>query len=154
VSIISDGFHLPDYVVKVISRAKGLERLILVSDAALFGGYSPGVYSWEGRSIEVYRDGHLGLPGTSILAGAAHLLDWDIPRFMEFTGLGLSEAVRLCTQNPARIMKMPEGYGKLKEGSPANLCLLRYRSGDARLSIERTICCGVEIFVGASSEEF
>lgn len=145
-SIISDGFHLPASVVRVISRTKGLERLILVSDVAQFGGYEPGVYQWEEREVEVFDDGHLGLPGTTILAGAAHLLDWDIPRFIEFTGHGLSEAVRLCTQNPTRILKMPPGYGELKEGISANLCLFRYKPGDERLSIEKTICAGEVVF--------
>ncbi len=145
-SIISDGFHLPAYVVKVIARTKGLERLILVSDVAHFGGYEPGVYQREGREVEVFKDGHLGLPGTTILAGAAHLLDWDIPRFIEFTGHGLNEPVTLCTQNPAKILKMPPGYGELKEGTSANLCLFRYAPGDERLSIEKTICAGEVVF--------
>ncbi len=145
-SIISDGFHLPASVAKVIARAKGLERLILVSDVAQFGGYEPGVYQWEEREVEVFDDGHLGLPGTTILAGAAHLLDWDIPRFVEFTGHGLKEAVRLCTRNPAAILKMPPGYGDLKEGVSANLCLFRYTPGDERLSIEKTICAGEVVF--------
>jgi N-acetylglucosamine-6-phosphate deacetylase len=145
-SIISDGFHLPSYVVEVIARTKGLERLILVSDVAQFGGYEPGVYRWEEREVEVFNDGHLGLPGTTILAGAAHLLDWDLPRFIEFTGHGLNEAVRLCTQNPTAILKMPPGYGELREDISANLCLFRYSPGDERLSIEKTICNGEVVF--------
>ncbi len=145
-SIISDGFHLPPYVVEVIMRAKGLERLILVSDVVQFGGYEPGIYQWEGREVQVYDDGHIGLPGTSILAGAGHLLDWDICRFLEFTGRSLNEAVRLCTQNPAAIVEMPAGYGKLEEGIEANLCLFRYAPGDERLHIEKTLCGGEVVF--------
>ena len=43
-SIIADGFHLSSSVVKTIARTKGLERLVLVSDAALLGGLQPGMY--------------------------------------------------------------------------------------------------------------
>ena len=55
---------------------------------------SPGRLHQNGSHIE---GGHLGLPGTSILAGAAHMLDWDLAHFVRFTGLPLGEAVRLCT---------------------------------------------------------
>ena len=91
--IICDGFHLPKSVVRVFARAKGLDRLILVSDAAYLGGLKPGLYQWNDVEVRVFDDGHLGLPGTEALAGAAHLLDWDIPRFMEFTGYGLGETI-------------------------------------------------------------
>ena len=105
-SIITDGYHLPESVVKVFTRAKGLNRIILVSDAALLGGYDPGVYKWGDMDIEVFEDSHLGLLGTSILAGAAHLLDWDIAHFMSYTGVSLKEAIALCTVQPARFLEL------------------------------------------------
>jgi len=144
--IISDSFHLPGSVVKTFARAKGLDRLVLVSDVALIGGYKPGLYRWGDLDVEVFADGHLGLPGTSILAGAAHLLDWDLAHFMEFTGSGLAETIKLCTLNPARVMGLPEEYGKLEAGSPANLCLFKYKPGDKRLHVISTFSAGQEIF--------
>jgi N-acetylglucosamine-6-phosphate deacetylase len=142
--IISDGFHLPRAVVKVFHRAKGPERLILVSDVALLGGCKPGVYKRGSLDVQVYDDGHLGLPGKAILAGAAHLLDWDIPRFMEFTGASLEETVRLCTVNPARLLGLPPGFGKLEKGSPANLALFR-RPETGPLDIEKAVRGGVTV---------
>jgi N-acetylglucosamine-6-phosphate deacetylase len=145
--IICDGFHLPKSVVQVFTRTKGLERLILVSDAAYLGGLKPGLYKWNDVDIKVFDDGHLGLPGTEALAGAAHLLDWDIPRFMEFTGYGLKETIPLCTQNPARILRMSDNYGKLEPGAPANLVLFDYELGVDRLRVLKTIRCGKEVYV-------
>jgi N-acetylglucosamine-6-phosphate deacetylase len=142
-SCICDGFHLPAAVVKVIARAKTLDRLILVSDGALLGGYAPGLYKWDRMDVEVFADGHIGLPGTSLLAGAAHLLDWDIPRFMEFTGCSLGDAIRLCTVNPARFLgSLPPQYGTLAVGAPANLCVFRYEYGDPRLKVLQTYVQG------------
>ena len=145
--IISDGFHLPASVVKVFTRAKGLNRLVLVSDVALLGGFSPGVYKWGNLDVEVFDDGHLGLPGTSILAGAAHLLDWDLAHYMRFTGLELAQAIPLCTINPARVLGLPALYGRLEKGAPANLVTFRWQVGDERLRIERTIQAGREVYV-------
>ncbi len=144
--IISDSFHLPGSVVKTFARAKGLDRIVLVSDVALIGGYKPGLYKWGDLDVEVFADGHLGLPGTSILAGAAHLLDWDLAHFMEFTGNRLAETNKLCTVNPAKVIGLPEEYGKLEAGSPANLCLFKYKPGDKRLHVVSTFSAGQEIF--------
>jgi len=144
--IISDGFHLPASVVKVFTRAKGLDRLVLVSDVALLGGFKPGVYKWGNLEVEVFDDGHLGLPGTSILAGAAHLLDWDLAHFVSFTGLELSRAIPLCTVNPARILGLESPYGRLETGATANLVTFHWQPGDDRLRIERTIQAGREVY--------
>lgn len=144
--IICDGFHLPASVVKVFARAKGLERLILTSDVTLAGGLNPGIYKWGNMEVEVFKDGHLGLAGTGILAGAGHLLDWDITHFIRFTGNNLASTIPLCTINPAKVIEMPHNYGKLEVGAPANLTLFHYQTGDDRLQIVRTLCKGSVIF--------
>jgi len=144
--IICDGFHLPASAVKVFARAKGLERLILTSDVALAGGLNPGIYKWGNMEVEVFKDGHLGLAGSDILAGAGHLLDWDIAHFIRFTGNDLSKTIPLYTINPAKIIKMPYNYGKLEVGTPANLTLFHYQTGDDSLQIVYTLCKGKVIF--------
>lgn len=147
--IICDGFHLPASAVKVFARAKGLDKLILVSDVALLGGLKPGIYKWGNLDVEVFKDGHLSLPGTNILAGAGHLLDWDIAHFIKFTGSDLSKTIPLCTINPAIVIVIPDNYGnygKLEVGAPANLTLFNYHSGDDRLQVVRTIRMGKIIF--------
>ncbi len=137
--IICDGFHLPASAVKVFARAKGLERLILTSDVALAGGLNPGIYKWGNMEVEVFKDGHLGLAGTGILAGAGHLLDWDIAHFVKFTGNSLAKTIPLCTINPAKVIEMSYNYGKLEVGAPANLTLFHYQTGDDRLQIVHTL---------------
>jgi N-acetylglucosamine-6-phosphate deacetylase len=145
--MICDGFHLPPSVVKVIARAKGLDRVILVSDVALLGGFEPGIYKWGNLDVQVFNDGHLGLPGTGFLAGAAHLLDWDIAHFINFSGHDLASTIPLCTTNPAKLLKLAENFGKLEVGAPANLVLFTFQPGEKRLKILKTIRAGKEIFV-------
>jgi N-acetylglucosamine-6-phosphate deacetylase len=144
--LISDGFHLPPAVVKAFARAKGLERLVLVSDVAYLAGLPPGRYRRERIEIEIFGDGHMGLPGTGTLAGAAHLLDWDIPRFMAFTGCRLAEAIPLCTSRPAALLGLPAGHGRLEAGSPADLVLFEHRPGDERLRVLQTIRGGRPVY--------
>jgi N-acetylglucosamine-6-phosphate deacetylase len=144
--IICDGFHLPSSVVRVFARAKGLERLILTSDVALAGGLNPGIYKWGNMKVEVFKDGRLGLAGTGILAGAGHLLNWDIAHFIRFTGNNLAKTIPLCTINPAKVIEMSYNYGKLEVGAPANLTLFHYQTGDDSLQIVCTLRTGSVIF--------
>ena len=103
-SIIADGFHLPPSVMKVFARAKGLERLILVSDVGPMGGLEPGRHQWGNIEVDVYKDGHLGLANTEFLAGAGHLLDRAVAQFVKATGVSLQQALQLCTLNPGQVL--------------------------------------------------
>ena len=145
-SIICDGFHLPKAVVKVFKRAKGLQRLILVSDVAYYAGLEPGIYRFENTNVQVFEDGHLGLAGTDYLAGAAHLLDRNIAQFMAYTQSTLAETIPLCTSNPFRILEFPDNYGKLEVDSPADFVLFNYQAGYDRLDVIKTIRNGKEVF--------
>ena len=148
--IIVDGFHLPPSVVKTIARTKGLERLVLVSDAALLGGLQPGIYKWGNLDVQVHDDGHLGLPGTIFLAGAGYLLNWDIVQFMRFTGHTLAETIRLCTMNPAALLNLSPNVGTLAVGVSANITLFTKPPDDQALHIIKTIRNGVDVYSAAS----
>jgi N-acetylglucosamine-6-phosphate deacetylase len=147
--IISDGFHLPSAVVKTIYRTKGSDRIILVSDISMPGGYEPGFYKWGNIDVEVFADGHLGIKGTQALAGAAHCLDWDIARFMEFTGASLKDAIKACTVNPARFLGFSSaGYHDLRSGMKAGISLFEY--SDGKIAIKQTVSAGIVVYDGKS----
>jgi N-acetylglucosamine-6-phosphate deacetylase len=144
--IISDGYHLPAAVVKVIARAKGLRRLILVSDVAVMGGKEPGVYEWDGVNVRVYEDGHLRLADAEFLAGAGHLLDRCIAQFVRFTGVRVHEAVRLCTTNPSEFLGLQASEEGFAVGAPADLTLFRWHPGADKLEIEKTVLSGEVLY--------
>jgi N-acetylglucosamine-6-phosphate deacetylase len=145
--IICDGFHLPAAVIKVMNRAKQAERLIMVTDAASLGGFKPGLYKSGDLDVEIFADGHLGLAGTTALAGAAHLLDWGIAHYIEFTGVSLKEAIALCSVQPARFLGLDTAeYTGIVPGNPANLTLFDFAPGDKRLNIRQAVLSGRTIF--------
>ncbi len=144
--IIADGFHLPASVLRVIARAKGLGKLILVSDAAAPAGLEPGPHRWGNLEVELFPDGRIGLAGTPFLAGAGHLLDWDIPMFMRCTGASLAEAIGLCTANPARLLSLGRCDGSPQLGARADLTLFRLGGGGEKLLIEKTLISGEVVF--------
>lgn len=145
-TIIADGYHLPDAVLRVFVRSKGLERLILISDVALYAGCPPGRYRRDDVEVEVFSDGHLGLPDSEILAGAAFTLDRGLAHLANLAGLSLAEVLPLCTRNPARLLGLPELFATLRPGAPANLVLFDHRPGEPRLHVRRTIREGVAVY--------
>ena len=149
--IIADGFHLPPSVLKVFARAKGLDKLVLVSDVAAPGGLEPGRRRWGNLEVELFADGHIGLAGTSFLAGAGHLLDWDIPMFMRSAGASLAEAIELCTGNPARVLSLGDRFGVLSPGARADIVLFRLGDAGGALAIEKTIIAGEVAYGGRSA---
>ncbi len=115
---IGDGHHLPDDTLKVMLRAKGLDRAILTSDLVALGGRPPGLYETPvGGLVELSPDGRLSLPGTGFLAGSVVPLK-DAVAHLAATYLSLSESLQLATQNPARVLGR---ISKLQVGAPGDL---------------------------------
>lgn len=71
-SIIADGIHLPDSVMRVILKTKG-KKCLLVSDGTSFTGLAPGEYqSHIGGKVVLDAGGRLSIAGgKGLLAGAA-----------------------------------------------------------------------------------
>jgi N-acetylglucosamine-6-phosphate deacetylase len=122
-SMIADGFHLPDAVLKVFIRVKG-EKAILVSDSMSYSGMPPGVYDSPATGkVRLTTEGKLhrkGEPGT--LAGSASILMDGIRKITTIQGLPF--AWDMASVYPNRLLndRVPAG---LEPGAPADLVLLR-----------------------------
>jgi N-acetylglucosamine-6-phosphate deacetylase len=124
-SIIADGHHLTPAVVKSFYRVKGPGRLILISDVIAPAGLPTGKYQFMGSDVEVQEDGSVQLSGTPYLAGSTLKLYEAIGKVMQFAGATFSGAVRMATENPARLLGVDQRRGSLKIGARADIALLR-----------------------------
>ncbi len=100
-SVIVDGHHLPAATVKSIVRAKGVDRMILVTDATAAAGSRPGRYRIGEVECELGADGRVSLPGTAFLAGSSLTLDRAIANTARYTGLPIEDVIRMASQTPA-----------------------------------------------------
>jgi N-acetylglucosamine-6-phosphate deacetylase len=103
-SVIVDGHHLPPATVKVMMRAKGERRMILVTDAVAAALCPPGRYTIGSVTAELSADGRVSLPGTLYLAGSALTLDRAIANTVRFTGLAIDDVVAMASTIPARYL--------------------------------------------------
>ncbi|HZW30537.1 MAG TPA: amidohydrolase family protein [Isosphaeraceae bacterium] len=118
-SFIADGHHLDPATLRVLARAKGPARTLLVSDASPLAGLPPGTYgSWA-----VDPSGKIVVAGTPYLAGSNQGLEIGVRNLMGATGWPLAEVLAAVTSNPARLLGLPQP--RLEPGEPANLVVFR-----------------------------
>jgi N-acetylglucosamine-6-phosphate deacetylase len=123
-TFIADGHHLPTDVLKVMLRAKGVGRSVLVSDSVALAGMASGTYTTPvGGRVELRPDGRLCVLGSEFLAGSTTSLAQCIGHVMRMTGMPLSDALAMATANPGRYTS---GRGRLATGSRADIVRFRW----------------------------
>jgi N-acetylglucosamine-6-phosphate deacetylase len=101
---IADGIHLPPHALKVMLRAKGLARAILVTDAVSAAAAPPGMHPFAGFTVERGADGAVRLPGQAVLAGSALTLDQAVRNVVRWGLASFEEAIAMASTNPRRLM--------------------------------------------------
>jgi N-acetylglucosamine-6-phosphate deacetylase len=122
---IVDGIHLGPAFLKSALRAKGIERSVLVTDAAPPAAAAPGRYAIADQPVDLTDDGRVVLAGTDRLAGSALNMRRGVENLMQLAGLTLADAVRMATTNAARAGKVPGRTGGLVEGDRADIVQFR-----------------------------
>ena len=124
-SLIVDGHHLPPNVVKVMTRAKGTSRTILVTDAVTVAGLPPGRYEVEGKTVDLSDDKVVRLSGTPYLAGAAVTMPEAVHNVANFAGVAADGAIAMASLNPAALLAACTGV-TLDPFGPETFTVLRW----------------------------
>ena len=140
-SIITDGQHLPDSVIRSIVFAKSVRNTIITCDASGWAGCVPGVYENELGSVEVLPDGRIVVAGQrEILAGSGVATDTCVAQAVACGAANLPEAIDMASRNPNRFFGYPD-YG-LTAGAPADLFLFQPDISACKLDILATVVAG------------
>jgi N-acetylglucosamine-6-phosphate deacetylase len=140
-SIIADGVHLPDDLVKNYIRAKGFDRIVLTTDSMAGAGASPGRYTLGGLEVEVGPDRTARLVGTSRLAGSTLTMDRAVTNVIRFAGVDLTSAIQMAAKNAQKLF--PEATGEILPGQSVDLVLFEYQD---ELIVKSTWMDGKKIF--------
>jgi N-acetylglucosamine-6-phosphate deacetylase len=141
-SFIVDGIHLAPAFLKVALRAKGLERVLLVTDAVMPAGCAPGKYKLGEVDVELHSDGSVRLLGGTRLAGSALRMDRALQNVIKIAGLSLREAIPLATRNPARIGRIASRQRGLNPGERADLVRFRFDDATGEIEVLETFLSG------------
>ncbi|HUU27564.1 MAG TPA: N-acetylglucosamine-6-phosphate deacetylase [archaeon] len=130
-SFIPDGHHIPYHVLKVGLRAKGLGRSVLTSDLVHLGGMPEGEYFVDEQEVEV-RSGGAFVKGTPYLFGAWASLAQGIERVTASGIIPPGDALRLASQNPARLFGIQDSL-EPAVGSSGPFVTFREQKGALKL---------------------
>ena len=143
---ILDGIHLPPVFFKAASRAKGLEKCILVTDAVMPAMCSPGLYRLGSVNVELRGDNSVVMEGTGRLAGSALRMDRAVENAVRFGGIPLSSVIALATTNPARVGRIAGRQRGLVPGEKADLIRFGWDEGAKSLVVRETIVGGLSVY--------
>ena len=141
--IITDGVHLSDPMIRLIAKAKGPDRLMVITDSMCAAGCPDGMYSLGGLRVKV-ADGRATLADVpydpkavvSNVAGSVALFCDCFRRFVRVTGWPLEEAVKAAALNQCRSLGIAD-RGEIVPGQAADLVLV-----DGDLAPRATIVAG------------
>lgn len=141
-SIITDGHHLPEALIKTIVRVKPFGKQIITCDASGLAGLPPGKYSMWNQEIEILPSGKVVVPGTPFLAGSGSFTDDCVAHLISLGLVSRSQAIEMATNAPRRLLQLPEI--KIEAGSIANLILFDSNK-EVAFRINRVIIDGVPL---------
>ena len=143
VEVIGDGAHIPPILLKMIVKLKGVDRIVLVTDA-MRGATMPDGESLLGRIGEgvkcIIEDGIAKMPDRTCFAGSVATTDRLVRTFYKNGVTSLAEAVWMVTNNPAVSLGLAN-KGRLCQGYDADVVLF-----DEDVNIKHVIVGSNQVF--------
>lgn len=139
VELISDGFHVHPAVMEIVIKAKGTDRVVLVTDAVTPAGTSMTTFNIFGTQLEV-RGNSCFTPDGS-LAGSALTMNKAVKVIVDTTHTSLADALKMASLNPARLLGIDGTKGSLDIGKDADILI-----ADANLDIYGTVVGGTLVY--------
>lgn len=136
--IICDAYHVHPAVVSMAVRAKGIDRMMAITDGTAGSGLSIGSRTrLGGRSIVVKA--HSAELDDGTLAGSVLTMDGAFRMLVRDAGLPVVAAARLCATSPAAQLGLLQ-RGRIEVGAAADLAVL-----DEGLFVTQTFIDGVAV---------
>ncbi len=107
------GIHVDPYMLRLIKKIKGDDRIILIADSFVEHGPIPNGDLYEGAD-----DINFDFAGE--IAGSKMILDGPCRNMMVHTGASLCQVFKYASTNPAKLLSLTD-RGVIKKGNKANL---------------------------------
>lgn len=120
--LICDGHHVDPAAVRLAVRAKGLKRIILITDSLSATGMPDG--SYQLGQFTVIVSGGVCRTVEGNLAGSTITLEKALRNLMNFTGSTFQDCLPCATLNPAKLLGFEERKGVIAIGADADLAVL------------------------------
>lgn len=120
--LIYDRVHLHDEAVEIALKMKGVDKIILVSDAMRAAGLEDGDYELGGQKV-IVKDGAARLESGSLAGSTLNLRDAVYNMVHKFN-MPIKDAIRMASLTPAKAIGVDKHKGSIEIGKDADLLLL------------------------------
>lgn len=134
-SLIADGYHVHPAMMDLAVRTKGVEGLVLVTDAMPPMGTDITEFTLYGQPITV-RDGACFM-ADGTLAGSVLTMDRAVRNMRDLVDVSVQDALVMASANPAEVIGESEHRGTLEVGKAADIVVM-----DSDLNVTATIIDG------------
>ena len=144
VEIIADGIHLPKPLLQFVYKFKGPDKTALCTDAMRGAGMPDGesiLGSLTNGQKVIIEDGVAKMPDRSAFAGSVATTDRLVRTMVQLAGIPLTDAIRMMTLTPARILHIDSSKGSLEAGKDADIIIF-----DNQINVINTISEGHVIY--------
>ena len=121
--LIVDGHHIHPASLRVAINAKGIDKLMLVTDAMPTVGVDDQEFMLQGRAIQLEGDRLVSEDG--VLAGSTLTMASAVANAIEQGRIGLSAAVEMASSSPAHFLGLGDQIGAIRAGFRADLIAMR-----------------------------
>ena len=120
IELIADGRHLPDTILKLAYKVKGVEKTALVPAALAYAAMEAGEIKDPNVVIE---DGVCKSKDLQHLIGSVATMDVLVQNVVK-AGIPLEDALRMVSETPAKMMGVYDRKGSLEKDKDADILIL------------------------------
>lgn len=120
--VICDGKHVNRDVLRLLVSAKGVDKVIGVTDSMMAAGMPDGSYTLGAQNVTV-SNGNAFVTGTTNRAGSILDAYEGLANVVTFCGIPLHQAIKLWTINPAKLVGLDKRVGTIEVGKDADFIL-------------------------------
>ncbi len=132
--MIADNIHVHQAAMKVAMRIKGIDRMMLITDAISAACMAEGgTYSLGGHPVTV-KDGAVRLMDGTI-AGSVLTIDQAVRNLIAASIIRVEDVSFITSLNQSRLLGLP--FGRIEIGAPANIIAM-----DEHLNVTHTFVRG------------
>ena len=138
-SLIADGYHVHPAMMDLAVRTKGVEGLVLVTDAMPPMGTDITEFTLYGQPITV-RDGACFM-ADGTLAGSVLTMDRAVRNMRDLVDVSVQDALVMASANPAEVVGESRYRGTLEVGKKSDIVVM-----DSDLNVTATIVDGRVVY--------
>lgn len=109
------GMHIEKYMLKLLLKIKGKDKLVLITDSFVSAEESPPEFS---------HITDLSFDASGNLSGSKLTMNMALKNMITHTGISICDGFLMASRNPARVIGLDDEIGSIKIGKRADIVIL------------------------------